>query len=399
VLSFLNLFWLYFQLLSLGYINVHLELDDFEPFSNISVQVVADNIVIQTIDDNITLEYNDRVNLVFTLSSEEVDLLQMLEAEGEYLRDTASVTIIDNDELQINFEQLGYSINEGDSVAGQIAMQFGGTEDDFTLKLTPVSIADSKSMYDVVAFIDPDTTDEEARASTGTDFTSDPFTVRISAGMTKFVLPDNFLVDDDVNEIEQDFALIGELGTDVPDSFACFQRRMGDERGCIAGRTGATTIQIIDNDPMVIGFTLRSQTVSESQAPSGQSSFIVDIEVMSERASEVDYKFLVRHVDNVGDAAVTREENVMLVTTGFDALFGIGKPLEEMQVLAAGNQQLSVNAVIIDDVHAEEEECFTLRIVVMDTGIGMHRNFTCNEFNNPVDFFCLHTVCIEDDDG
>ena len=83
---------------------------------------------------------------------------------------------------------------------------------------------------------------------TGTDFTSDPFTVRISAGMTKFVLPDNFLVDDDVNEIEQDFALIGELGTDVPDSFACFQRRMGDERGCIAGRTGATTIQIIDND-------------------------------------------------------------------------------------------------------------------------------------------------------
>ena len=97
VLSFLNLFWLYFQLLSLGYINVHLELDDFEPFSNISVQVVADNIVIQTIDDNITLEYNDRVNLVFTLSSEEVDLLQMLEAEGEYLRDTASVTIIDND--------------------------------------------------------------------------------------------------------------------------------------------------------------------------------------------------------------------------------------------------------------------------------------------------------------
>ena len=150
---------------------------------------------------------------------------------------------------------------------------------------------------------------------------------------------------------------------------------------------------------MVIGFTLRSQTVSESQIPSGQSSFIVDIEVMSERASEVDYKFLVRHVDNVGDAAVTREENVMLVTTGFDALFGFGNPLEEMQVLAAGNQQLSVNAVIIDDVHAEEEECFTLRIVVMDTGIGMHRNFTCNEFNNPVDFFCLHTVCIEDDDG
>ena len=67
--------------------------------------------------------------------------------------------------------------------------------------------------------------------------------------MTNFVLPDDFsVIDDDVNEVEQALVLIGELGTDVPDSFACFQRLVGDERGCIAGRTGATTIRIIDND-------------------------------------------------------------------------------------------------------------------------------------------------------
>ena len=34
-------------------------------------------------------------------------------------------------------------------------MQYRRTENDFTLRLTPVSIADSESMYDVVAFVDP----------------------------------------------------------------------------------------------------------------------------------------------------------------------------------------------------------------------------------------------------
>ena len=81
------------------------------------------------------------------------------------------------------------------------------------------------------------------------DFSSEPFEVIIPAGTTTFVLPPDFEVeDDDVNEREQDFALIGELGDDVTDRFACFQRRDGDERGCAAGRTGATTIRIIDND-------------------------------------------------------------------------------------------------------------------------------------------------------
>ena len=81
------------------------------------------------------------------------------------------------------------------------------------------------------------------------DFSSTPFEVTIPAGTTTFILPPDFEVeDDDVNEIEQDFALIGELGADVTDRFACFQRQYGDEQGCAAGRTGATTIRIIDND-------------------------------------------------------------------------------------------------------------------------------------------------------
>ena len=175
-------------------------------------------------------------------------------------------------ELEINFEELDYSINEGDSTENLITMQYRRTENCFTLRLTPVSIADSESMYDVVAFVDPADINEEARATAGDrfvciyrehiqlhlhtflffaddDFSSTPFEVTIPAGTTTFVLPPNFYVqDDNVNEIEQDYALIGELGADVTDRFTCFQRRIGDERGCAAGRTGATAIRIIDND-------------------------------------------------------------------------------------------------------------------------------------------------------
>ena len=70
-------------------------------------------------------------------------------------------------ELQINFEKFDYCINEGDSTANVITMQYRRTESDFTLRLTPVSIADSESMYDVVVFVDPADIGEAARATAG----------------------------------------------------------------------------------------------------------------------------------------------------------------------------------------------------------------------------------------
>ena len=83
------------------------------------------------------------------------------------------------------------------------------------------------------------------------DFSSEPFIVIIPAGTTTFVLPPDFEVEDDnVNEIEQYYALIGELGDDVTDRFACFHSRY-EEPGCArtgARRTGARAIRIFDND-------------------------------------------------------------------------------------------------------------------------------------------------------
>lgn len=79
-----------------------------------------------------------------------------------------------------------------------------------------------------------------------------PFNITIPATQGNGDAKDTYLperlivIDDDVNEIEQSFALIAQLGDDVPDEFACFQTQVGDT-DCF-GRTGATEIKIEDND-------------------------------------------------------------------------------------------------------------------------------------------------------
>ena len=55
----------------------------------------ANNIQVQTIDDDITLEYEDTIRLTFTPVVS--NLREQLEAGGEFIRDTTSVVIIDND--------------------------------------------------------------------------------------------------------------------------------------------------------------------------------------------------------------------------------------------------------------------------------------------------------------
>ena len=52
--------------------------------------------------------------------------------------------------------------------------------------------------------------------------------------------------DDDINEIEQRFALVGELGLEVPDEFTCFRVTFGE--AVCRGRVGTTGIRIRDND-------------------------------------------------------------------------------------------------------------------------------------------------------
>ena len=54
------------------------------------------------------------------------------------------------------------------------------------------------------------------------------------------------ITDDNINEIEQRFTFVGELGPEIPDEFGCF-RVTFDDAEC-HGRVGATGIRIRDND-------------------------------------------------------------------------------------------------------------------------------------------------------
>ena len=85
------------------------------------------------------------------------------------------------------------------------------------------------------------------------DFTHLPITIEIHAatddGAQEFELPNFFpVIDDIINEVEQSFAIVAEIGpdvTEVPFNFSCFQ--LLSHPVCF-GRRGAIEIRITDND-------------------------------------------------------------------------------------------------------------------------------------------------------
>ena len=90
----------------------------------------------------------------------------------------------------------------------------------------------------------------------GLDFRADSLVVTIPAMVKTFVIPEGVVavVDDNINEIEQHFALVAVIGVDAPRQFVCFQARGAK---CL-GSSGATQIQIIDNDRMILDVLLKS---------------------------------------------------------------------------------------------------------------------------------------------
>ena len=92
------------------------------------------------------------------------------------------------------------------------------------------------------------------------DFSDDCVTVMVPAavqpGPQTFPLPEFYsIVDDDINEVDQSFALVATVGDDVTatcdvngiiSECSCFQTGVG-EIECF-GRSGATQIRISDDD-------------------------------------------------------------------------------------------------------------------------------------------------------
>ena len=79
------------------------------------------------------------------------------------------------------------------------------------------------------------------------DFSDTPINITVPADSTTFELPPYFTINDDnIDENEQSFAIVAEIGRDVPENISCFQTAVG-ETDCF-GRRGATEKKITDND-------------------------------------------------------------------------------------------------------------------------------------------------------
>ena len=79
------------------------------------------------------------------------------------------------------------------------------------------------------------------------DFSDIPFTITVPAERTTFELPQFFTINDDnLDEDEQSFATVAEIGPDVPENISCFQTALGESE--CHGRRGTTEIRITDND-------------------------------------------------------------------------------------------------------------------------------------------------------
>ena len=135
-----------------------------------------------TSNDETTLEYDDSVILTFTPSN--TVFIPGLEAQGEYIRGSATVHLIDNDSkccfsvlaalnpfshltgLEIAFEESDYSIEEGGTLSTNIRFQFSNNQNPFTVTLTPVDI-DTAEALGLGFFINSGDNDLLSRATSG----------------------------------------------------------------------------------------------------------------------------------------------------------------------------------------------------------------------------------------
>ena len=153
---------------------------------------------------------------------------------------------------------------------------------------------------------------------------------------------------------------------------------------------------------MIIGFTQRTQTVSESMAQPGEESFPLPIHVATLRTAGREYSMIFRL--QVSSSSAIVEPIGGVVNPIYDARFGtrdnIREPIEVFFFLETLEDTIpSLTTFIRNDLRPEYEECFTIRIHSRDVH-GHHVHFYCNEDDSgATNYFCQTEICIEDDDG
>ena len=153
---------------------------------------------------------------------------------------------------------------------------------------------------------------------------------------------------------------------------------------------------------MIIGFTQRSQTVSEGARdnPLGFDFNRLCINVATERTSERVHTIRFRYLESGSTAIV--ENNIVQRNPQFDALFGNedNDPIEEIFELQPGESDIPCLVTSVrNDFRPETDECYTIGIFPVDD-VGYRELLSCNgDEEDPTDLFCLHTICILNDDG
>lgn len=153
---------------------------------------------------------------------------------------------------------------------------------------------------------------------------------------------------------------------------------------------------------MVIGFQDRNQTVSEGDG-FGSDLFPIEIVVHCLRKSERAYQVLFR-LELESSTAIVEATNQVEFPSLYDAQFGNRDtpedPIRDERILSIGGFFISpLTALIRNDLLPEETKRFSILITSPDVP-GFRTNFDCNtDESGETNFFCLHTVYIEDDDG
>ena len=149
---------------------------------------------------------------------------------------------------------------------------------------------------------------------------------------------------------------------------------------------------------MIIGFAQRRRTVSEADTPFIMFEITVDVRsmIVSEINYEVSFEVPASNMWRTANVADLLSANIL----DHDALFGFFNAttgdLEDARLLINGSTFLSfpLTLSIINDFNPEPLQCFTIDIASPDVA------YECfDDDDNSNSFFCLHEICIEDDDG
>ncbi|CAI8015468.1 hypothetical protein GBAR_LOCUS9583, partial [Geodia barretti] len=346
-----------------------------------------------TRNDDVTLEDNDNVILAYDPGVP--GFIPTIEATetGVYIRNITTVTIEDNDPLRVTFDLREYGFTEGSDVHPQIRLQFTEIQNPFDITLTPVEISTIEGVGNFSRFIDfDDIASEGARATAGDDFETTPVTFRVYPNNSILYVFDQFIdvKDEEIVEVDQFFALVATIGQNVPEGTSCFQDKASGQSECF-GRVGATQIKIFNDDEMVVGFTDRFQTISESIFPDqDEEQFDITITISSKRVSEQEYRMQFSLQPGLTNATVVP---LISSTPNFDVRFGA-----QESDLVPGSRSITITAEVKDDLRPEDKECFTVLIETIDT--ALRATFSCISDGDTSEqsYFCLHTVCIVDDD-